>query len=347
MRFINWLNSNLKNVIRVFTIVWGVVLIVLMTIANLGLVEEFNWLKWLGNSLILLGIMVFGLYMGESTGDEKAKRNPKGLYQESLSEYSAKRKEVDGVIVYFMQFFQWFLPQQLEEKKLNYLIMNNVSVTKAQNIINYCTIADYNDLCNRVVQKVDDNGNKVLIRQLQEFEKESVYEVLSGKVKLDASVPNYYLTAFGDSNTKSVLEVGKQLDRDISFNRVSNRTIKIASALAISLIWGLTEVKDFVQADNVEAWVNLISRITALFTSFFSGYLSKTVEVKLLAEKIKNKTLVLNIFKNSLDKGQFKPKTEEEIAKDEYDEYLKELEETKNNIIDPINEVKLLEDNTK
>ena len=61
-------NINFKKFARGFAIVWMLLFIIVMTITNVGIDENFNWLKWLGNSMILFGIAVFGLFIGESIG---------------------------------------------------------------------------------------------------------------------------------------------------------------------------------------------------------------------------------------------------------------------------------------
>lgn len=326
---------DLKKIIKGLSIVWFIGLVVFMTIANLGFNDEFNLKTWLGNALLLMGIMVFGLLMGESIGTDKQMEKVGGLYQKSLFELNNFLDEINDILIYFVQFFQWFLTQELFDKKVNYLVMNNIDINKAKQIIKYCNLKDLFELKSHAIEKTDDEGNKFCIRQLDENQIEAVEEVLRGKIKLDASNPNYYLTAFGKSNSKSVLEVGKQLDKEIKFNKKSNRLLKITFSLIISLIWGLLTVKDFASGNDVQAWANLISRIAAILTSLTSGWLSSTIDVKLKSEQLNNKLKVLTLFKNALDKKIFIPQSEEELAQKEYQNYLKEQEEQKKNVITP------------
>ena len=78
---------NIKNVVRSFTLIWGVILIVIMTLVNLGFDQNFNFLNWLSNSLIIFGIIVYGLLMGESWGKDNRKHDQKGLYYKSLNDF--------------------------------------------------------------------------------------------------------------------------------------------------------------------------------------------------------------------------------------------------------------------
>lgn len=323
-------NINIKNMIKVFTLVWGLALIVVMTITNVGIKEEFDFFQWLSNSLILLGIMVFGLLLGESIGKDKQVEKVGGLYQRNLLEYNTFRKLVDPIIVFFSQYYQWFMPKELRDKKINFLIMNGVEMKKAEYIVDYCTIDDFFELQQHPIER-----EGIIIRKLTSIEIEPVEDVLSGKIKLDLSNPSYYLSAFGLSNSKSVLEIGKQLDKEIKFNRKSNRIIKISVSLIVSLLLGILTVKEFMEGGDSQAWLNLISRVTALFTSLLSGWLSAVVDVKLRAEKLSNKTTILKMFKNAIDMKIFIPKSESELAKEELSNYLKEEEDKLKNVITP------------
>ena len=121
---------DLKKIIKGLSIVWFIGLVVFMTIANLGFNDEFNLKTWLGNALLLMGIMVFGLLMGESIGTDKQMEKVGGLYQKSLFELNNFLDEINDILIYFVQFFQWFLTQELFDKKVNYLVMNNIDINK-------------------------------------------------------------------------------------------------------------------------------------------------------------------------------------------------------------------------
>ena len=330
---------NGKKLVKSLTFLWGLILIVVMTITNIGIDEKFDFLKWLGNALIIFGIMVFGLFMGESMGKDKQMSKEDGLFQKQLKAYRTFKEGIDNIIAYFIPFFQWFLPQQVEEKKVTFLTGIGMNKTKAERIVKYCTLDDFEKLKSDIFiipDEFDKDGKPLTIRKLQAFEIEPTRRVLSGEIKVDNSTPSYYLSAQASSNALTILEVGKQLDRDIKFNRHSNRIIKLSISLVVSVLFGILTVKEFMDGGDTQAWVNLISRITALFTSLFSGWLSAVIEIRLQAEKIENKVNVLKIFKNSYDKKIFVPKTEEELAQEELEEKLRNDQEAVNNVVDPV-----------
>ena len=185
--FFSWENLkkiDIKHAIKVFTLIWGLVLIILMTITNVGIDEKFNFLKWLSNSLIIFGIMVFGLLMGESTGKDKQMQKPDGLYQITLKQYETYNSQINEELIYFNQFYSWLLPQELKQKKIDYLIALGVDPVKANKIIEYCSKRDLEALKNHVFEVKNEKDETIaIIRQLEDFEVDPVTDVLNGTIR--------------------------------------------------------------------------------------------------------------------------------------------------------------------
>ena len=336
-------NLNFKKLARGFAILWMLAFIVVMTITNVGIDPEFNWLKWLGNAMILFGITVFGIYIGESIGvdfqKEKTEYNAKGnviggLYQKNLYEYNVFRKAIDGIIIYFPVFYDWLVPQRLDSKQINFLIMNDVNAKKARNIVRYCGSDDLWALKQGAIKKIVD-GKEIYIDKLQAHEIEPVEEVLNGRIKLELSGCSYYLQAFATSNQRDILEEGEGYRKARSFNRKSNRAIRLVSGAVISLGLGILTVNDFMRAGEAQAWMNLVTRITNLVTSLLSGWLSGATDVKIEANSIENKTDVLKLFKSAYDKRMFERYDEDEKARKHWEQQEEEKEKLKENVIDP------------
>lgn len=325
---------DLKHATKVFTLIWGLILIIITTIANVGFDEEFNLYVWLSNSFILFGILVFGLLMGETSGSDKQMQKEDGLYQKSLKQYEKYNEEISSDLVYFGQWYSWFLPQEIQGKKLDYLIVNGVDPAKAEKIVKYCSKKDLDELKEHVFEVLDEEGKHVTtIRQLEEHEIEPVEDVLSGVLKLNAANANYFLTAFSETGANDrIVEEGHSLQRLRRSNKKWNRTIKISTSLGISLIWGLLTVKDFMDGNDIQAWVNLVSRITALFTSFFSGWMSSVKDVKIQARILINKYKVLKMFHEHLTRKFFNAKTDDELADAELKAYKEKREKMKTEV---------------
>lgn len=324
-------NVNFKKFARAFAIVWMILFIIVMTITNVGIDENFNWIKWLGSAMILFGIAVFGLFIGESMGADYHRESKTGLYQENLNAYNVFKASIEAILVHFDKFYDWLVPQRLESKQINFLIMNDINPKKAKNIVLYCDYADLWPLQQGAIKK-EVNGKEIYINKLAPHELEPVKELLSGGVKLELSGVAYYLQAFAVSDERDILEKGVGYRKARKYNKTSNRAIRLVGGAVISLALGILTVNDFMNTGDAQAWTNLVTRIANLFTALFSGWLSGTGDVKLEANAIQNKTDVLKYFKSAYDKKLFEILDEDELAEKNY----KEQEKKKKEVIDDI-----------
>ena len=314
-------NITAKKLIKATTLLMGLILIVFMTIANV-LIDPSNldFFKWLTSSLILVGIMVFGLLIGESIGLDKQQEKINSLFQRALRNYKEQREIIEPISLYFAQFFGWFKEKELKRKKIDFLIENEFEGVWAKSIITFIAQADLTS--DKLILKGEpnecliyvktlENGNVVKIKRVNQEQANIIRNAL--RLTLDAPSYAYYLSAYDNVMSGGMLERSKKLQRKLKADRALNRTLKIVSSLFISLIWGMATVKDFADgAQKVQAWMDLISRLTALITSFSAGYAGAVLTVKTQSEVIENKTSVLKMFKKSIELNEFKPETYEE-----------------------------------
>lgn len=335
---------NFKSVMRAFAIVWMLILIIVMTITNIGINKNFNWMTWLSNSMILFGIAVFGIFIGESTGVDASKnkivRNNEGeiiggRFQKSLVDYNKMRKAINDIHIYFPLWYDWYIPQRVEAKKIEFLVIGGMNNIKAKNIVKYCTMDNFADLKSHAIT-LNEDGKEINIRKLQADEIEPVEFVLKGKLKFKQSGPAYYLQAFAESKQNDEMEQGEEYKEARISNRRSNRAIRLISGLVLSLALGILTVGDFMKGNDAQAWMNLVFRIANLVTALLTGYISGVVDVRIQADAITNKTSVLQMFKSAYEKQLFPIYDENEAAKREAEEYKQKLEEAKNDVIDPM-----------
>lgn len=327
---------NLKTILRASVILIATGLIVFMTIANLGLRDEVNWLEWFGNVMILVGIAVIFLFLGESGGYDKLKDKINGVYQTALKKLEDMIASIQHIKIYFAQFFKWYKPQELESKKIDFLITFGVDPRKAERIVKCCTVRDLESLKNTSKDYKALNDDKVyFIRQLEEFEVVPVEEVLKGKIKLDTPAPTFFLTSQGKATDKRMLEQGKQYEKDIATNKKLNRGVKIGMFLLISIVWAFFTVKDFMSGDDASAWLNLVSRLLMAVSSYLSGFISAVITIKLEALIFDNKYNVLSMFKTAYEKHLFPCYTEEQLDEMDREEMRRKEEEAKASVITP------------
>ena len=322
----DWLkNIDGKKLIKLATFGFGILFIVVVSVVDAGIdPSKFDFFSWLSSTLILVGIMIYGLIMGESIGGDRQRENPNGLYQKNLSMYNALNKELEPIKNYFAQFYFIIVKRQIRAKKIDYLKSHGVDYEWCEIIVDKLALKDIWELKKEegLLLKVDDE--EIVIPYQTPEQIEAIEFVLSGKVIIKEPKPTYYLNAFDTINATYELEEPKHLDSEIKINKTLNRTFKILLSILISVFWAMLTVKDFMGGDDpiarATAWNNLVSRIMALFTSFASGWSSSVIDTKLRARKLKGKYDMLNRYKYAYESKEFVPMSKKELAKKTYNE---------------------------
>ena len=325
---------NIKKAIKASTILVGLILVVFISFFNATFdFSNFNWYEWLANSSILVGIMIFGILMGNSTGTDIQQEKVGGLYQNNCIQYNEILVQIECIKIYFSQFWLWYKEQKLIEKKVDYLIDNQFDMRVAKVIIKNIEKED----C--VVDKLGYNlanpndkiyvKNGVKIKKLDNDKLEIVKKTFS--FVLDTYGDSYYLSLYDDGDSKvNEAEKGKKIAEKIARDKRRSFGLKISSSLIISIVWGALTIYDLMGGGDdavKKAWLNLISRVSALITSYLSGFSTSVVNVRDKARAIENKTNILKYFKSSYDNKSFIPETYEQMIEREYKEQLESVVE--------------------
>ncbi len=288
--------------------------------------EHLDVQKWVTNSLINVGIMVVSIVLGEITGNDKLKERVGSLYQNALKRYNDMLEKLSDnqLIVYFSQFYIWYKARELKNKKISYLVQHGFDHQVAIRIVKFIEKEDLEIMLNENVIKIEPKTKKeIKFRKISQDEYEVLQEIYSTSFTLDAPKEyTYYLSAFDDNSSASILEKPKMLERKERSNKLFNRTFKILLSTFISVLWGTATISDVTGNKNAVI-INLIARLSALIGGVLSGFLTSVVNVKLESEKLDDKYRVLKDLETHYDKGDFKPKSYDEIVEEE----LKEMEE--------------------
>ena len=297
--------------------------------------ENLNVQQWLTNSLINVGIMIVAIILGEITGNDKLKERVVferdangnttdkivgGLYQKALYNYNEILDSLtqNGLIVFFSQFYTWYKARELKNKKIAFLVNNGFDHQVAIKIISFIERDDLDKMLHENVVKIDQKTKKeIKFKRIYQDEYEVLTQVLSTTFQLeDPKEYTYYLSAFNDNSSASILEKPKIVEKKERSNLIFNRTFKIATSIFISVLWGSAAISE-VNGGAKAIIGNLIARLIALVGGVLSGFLTSAVTVKLESEKLEDKTKVLKDMQIHTDKGNFVPKTYEQMVDEE------------------------------
>lgn len=319
--------TNLKYLLKSFSLVIGAVLIILCSVVNIGFdPKNFNFYKWLVNSILIIGISIFGLAIGESMSLDKQKERVGGVYQTKIKEFDVAHKKIEPIVDslddYLLQL------QGVEQEREEIKLLRSVGIRHAE-IVRDLTKEQIDNL------HVDAfNYKGVDLRKLSDDQHIVALSVIQGIVKVDSIDSSYLTNPNNDVMGGSVLNRGKFIDKRIFRTKWGTRAFKIISSLAVGLVWGAFTVQDFMDVSSAQAWTNLVSRVFALVSSFTAGWGSAVVQNKMEADKLDYKVMLLTFFFNAYYISKtFCPQSLDEIAHQEVlaaNERRKEAEDKRN-----------------
>lgn len=319
--------TNLKYLLKSFSLVIGAVLIILCSVVNIGFdPKNFNFYKWLVNSILIIGISIFGLAIGESMSLDKQRERVGGIYQTKIKEFDVAHKKIEPIVDslddYLLQL------QGVEQEREEIKLLRSVGIRHAE-IVRDLTKEQIDNL------HVDAfNYKGVDLRKLSDDQHTVALSVIQGIIKVDSIDSSYLTNPNNNVMEGSVLNRGKFIDKRIFKTKWGTRAVRIISSLVVGLVWGAFTVQDFMDVSSAQAWTNLASRVFALVSSFTAGWGSAVVQNKMEADKLDYKVMLLTFFFNAYYISKtFCPQSLDDIAHQEVlaaNERRKEAEEKRN-----------------
>lgn len=299
---------NYKKIIKLGTMVIGLAMIAFMTLAQITFdPNQFDLSDWFSNTLIMIGISIFSLLMGESIGADKQENNPFGLYQYCLKMYKNARDSVEKYAPYFSGYYIIHNEKELAEKKANFLIRNGFDSDEAIVLSKNLKEQDLEIIFDEAIERCDSKGRKVNICKIDPSKREIIEEMLN--ITIDVANYSYFLTANNKSTSLGIAENSIIIPKKRSSSKTFNRLYKLITSTIFSIIWAMFTVKEFANGDNLQAWMNLITRVVQITSSFLAGWGSATIDIKLASDELENKTLMLKEYNTAIENNDYIPET--------------------------------------
>lgn len=309
-------DTTIKTRILAVTLIFGLGIVVMSAVLSVSIDPEtftdpVKRNSWIVRTLILVAISTFGIIMGEQIGIDTLLQKEGGKYQTSLTEYHDERVKVFNKLEFFADWFIWFKAEELRRKQEGFLI------SEGMNDDYHLIIQNLMDIdCKAISQhSIEVNGVKILRKT--ERQAEAIKFVQNGNITIEAYESGYYVSKDQTVGNATQVERGRLLDKMEEKDKWFSRTYKIVSVIVTSTLWAMVTASDFMDGTDVQAWMNLCSRVFALFGAFSSGWVTASRVKDIRVAKINDKVDVLMTFDKDLSSGKFKPMTYEEKLRKE------------------------------
>ena len=237
------------------------------SLINVGLdFSKIDWADWAGKMGINVALSLVTMFAGETAYISYVTTKENGKYQHSLGLYNEARNAVGSRTVYLGQYLQREHEKARKSAMLNHLLDAGIENAKAAMLLD---LSDLPKLEMPYSKEIDG-----VVRNFKSFTKkqiEALRDVLEGKVNVKRMPKAFYLDKDSSSSGRSDYEEAGHIvfERRAAVN--AGRGIKVASMIAISIMFASLTANDFMKGDDLQAWMNLISRIMACFGGFWAG----------------------------------------------------------------------------
>ena len=316
----------LKAKLTLIVILAVIGLAVLVSVCNYFLNPEgVDWDKWIGNTGILLGLTIIGMYGGETFYIDYLQNKAGGMYQEALSNYNVKRKEIDSQTIYFQQFLDIKYRQELRNARLKCLQSKDIPLAS---IVLKLDLKDVDKLATPCTLQV--NGKTYKFKSYTKYQIKVIKNTLSGMARVKRIGKDYYLSSIAKSSGISDYQAAYAIRKEKILVVNLSRIIKVITFLGISAFLAALTPGEVMDGTDLAAWTTLFSRIMSIIGGFYTGMLTGNMankeDVKMLQEKYRMIYEFQIAYSNEPEKFT---KTDEEVeAEIEYEEYMKEQEPT-------------------
>lgn len=325
-----------------FTIVCLTIAFVIVILISFGVslvLRPINSSEFLSDLAISFALCVYCLYFGVPEGKNLYQKKENGRYRVALNKFEQVRFNVSKKD---NDFNQW-LTKYYEENKKDYL---SAILTLHGNINPYVLDLDYYELDNlskpyKKCWKDTEFSNRkdTYFRSLTEEQINLIKDIFKGKIKVE-KIPNDF---FKTINGKIILSEYIEQSRATKKNTLSYALLifyRILMVFAFAFLissFGFTIANyegDNMAQEVVSRTIQMLSRVWTMLSSFVYGFSVGKIMVLRESKLLEYKTRVNELFIN--DK-EFKALNEEELAKQEYEDYQKnvitpELVESEKNI---------------
>lgn len=312
-----------SSMLRMTGMSFAFILVILLSFGAHFFFRTINDETFWGDLAISFALCVYSLYFGISEGKDYYLKRDNGRYQKAFSDFVNIRQEVSPQD---NKFNQW-LEVYYEKQKKDYFI----SILSLHGNINPQVLdLDKNELylLSKPYKKswkgTEFEGRKdTYFRSLNEEQIELIGDIFAGKIKVEKIPDDFFKTIHGEVLSNEYVEQPRKTKKN-SRNYVmliSSRLLMLFAYSFVFAIFGIKIIKSETTEEIIENIISTVSRLWTMLSSYSYGFMIGKTIVLNTASTIEYKWRVNNEFIHDTD---FVALDEEELAKKEYEESIKE-----------------------
>lgn len=310
-----------RTTISLSMLVVGLVIVVILSIAQFGFDwNNFDFGKWLSNSLLLTGILIVFMVIGESFKNTIMER-PNGKYQVSLKKYRSIRNSIDDIVPYFSDYHIDYREKKLKDKKI--ALITNAGISQARDIVENLKLSQIEILDH---QPLEVHGIEFFT--ITKEQKNIILNVLQ-HTKIGITTPIYYLSEYSTYDVLTDQDLPDKIEKKKKYFRWGGRLVRVVMGLSISFLFAALTTNDFMNAGDWQSWYNLFSRIFTAISGLGTGYMIAYGINGFEIEDLETKSTFLTVFKEAIRLKTWIPMSHHEKFVKQMEEFKKEEEKRK------------------
>lgn len=274
------------------------------------LIDPSKWAtsSFISNEIIVSAITIMSLICMMFIGQAINAQDDKSKLAKARADFFLKKNAIkDDKIIAFQQRIKFVLEPRDQQAKIE-RVLNGVGIVNK----GYLNLS-LNDLKGllQAPQKIEN----VYYKQLTKKQYMVIKDIIKGKERIAFVAPESYLKVQGIDEKKTISEKQANKEHKKTAYLAWSVFFKLTMALIVGFIFTSLVYDSSQGKAQAEVLMNLASRLSAMTTSSFFGYLVGQQINDIDADYTNDKTLVMEMFLSDKD---FKAKTEQEIAREEW-----------------------------
>ena len=269
--------------------------------------------EFISDELIIVAIVLFSVMSSVMIGQSNNAQNPKSEIAKSKVKFIDTNRKILDISRFCKWVKQILQPRDIKDVKERRM--------RSVGIDNYTLL----DLEISEIKSLKDGPKKINEKYYPELSKrqiECLLELKEGRLRLRLVEPMYYLTVKAVDSDRTISErSGSESIKKavlISWSAFSRVLITLMTTMIFAaLIYDSTQ-----EINMATAWIKFISRMFAMISSIFTGYLVGSQINDIDADYINMRVLVITQY---LQDTSFVAKSDEEIAKEQVEQLELEL----------------------